>query len=260
MQPVGTSQGSGQCMGPDAAGQLVPCTDPVFGWLGSDGCYYQADPSFVPPAWDTADQHPGQPGAFYLVTCMGMTQGTGGGIVWLAAGTAPAPVASPPAPGVLAQQAESQLALSATSIEASPSTTSDQLVDLPTWVWVPAALWHPLSATATVPGESATATATPTSVTWSFGDGTTLVCDGPGTPYAAGGNPAASSPTCGHTYTTSSASEPGGAFPVAATVAWTVTWTGGGQTGTLPALVTTAHAAFRVAEGEAIDVPPAQGS
>lgn len=260
MQPVSAPQGSGPCMGPDAAGQLVPCTDPVFGWLGSNGCYYQADPSFVPPTWDTADHHPGQAGAFSLVTCMGVTRGTGGGIVWLAGGAAPAPVARPPAPGVLAQQAVSKLALPATSIGASPSTTSDQLVDLPTWVWVPPALWHPFSATATVPGESATATAAPTSVTWSFGDGTTLVCDGPGTPYATGGNPASPSPTCGHTYTTSSASQPSGAYPVTATVAWTITWTGGGQTGTLPALVTTAHAAFRVAQGEAIDVPPAQGS
>jgi hypothetical protein len=43
----------------------------------------------------------------------------------------------------------------------------EELMFLPTWLWL-AGGWAPTSATATVPGFSVTATATPTSVTWSM--------------------------------------------------------------------------------------------
>jgi hypothetical protein len=44
------------------------------------------------------------------------------------------------------------------------------------------------------------------------GDGSTVTCQGAGTPYTSADNPAAASPDCGHTYTSSSAEQPGGAF------------------------------------------------
>jgi hypothetical protein len=97
------------------------------------------------------------------------------------------------------------------------------------------------------------------SVTWSLGDGSTVVCNGPGTPYAAGGDPAAPSPDCGHTYARSSAGEPGGVFVVSATVSWGVSWTGGGQSGTLPALTTTSSAQLRVGESQAINTTNGTG-
>jgi hypothetical protein len=70
--------------------------------------------------------------------------------------------------------------------------------------------------------------------------------------FLAGGDPAASSPDCGHTYTRSSAGVPGQAYPVTATVTWEITWTGGGEQGTLPALETTSTTVFRVAESQAL--------
>ena len=240
-------------MGTASNGELVPCYSPSFGSLGSDGCYYQLDTGFSPPAWDTADQPPpGQAGAFYVVTCLNVPIGTGGGIVWLPAGAAAA-IALPPPPAVLALQATNRLSLPTLAIEASPATNADQLVGLPTWVWVSPSAWQPVSATASVPGESVTAVATPTSVTWNFGDGTSMVCQGPGTPYAPTSNPSAPSPTCGHTYAQSSAGQPNDSYGVTATVAWSVNWTGGGQSGTEPALQQNLAAAFRVAESQAIN-------
>jgi hypothetical protein len=39
---------------------------------------------------------------------------------------------------------------------------------------------------------------------------------------------------------------------VTATVTWEITWTGGGEQGTLPALETTSTTVFRVAESQAL--------
>jgi hypothetical protein len=158
-----------------------------------------------------------------------------------------------PNPAVLAQQAVSQLTLPGFEISASPATSADQLVGLPTWLWLDQAGWQPTTATAAVPGESVTATATPTSVTWSFGDGTTLTCQGPGTPYSAGDSPQQPSPTCGHTYTTTSANQPDAAFTVTATVSWSVVWAGGGQAGTVPGLQNTATTNLRIADVQSLN-------
>jgi hypothetical protein len=46
-------------------------------------------------------------------------------------------------------------------IRSSPAQNALQLTNLPTWLWINPAEWVPESKTATVPGESVTATATP---------------------------------------------------------------------------------------------------
>ena len=252
-QVSATKTGSNQCQAPNDVGTLVPCNDSTFGWLGSTGCYYKADPGFQPPASDTVDQAPaGQAGAYYTVTCSPQNLSTGGGIVWIPAGPAGAAVVLPN-PAVLAQQAVSQLAVPSLQIDASPAVGADQLVGLPTWLWLEPEGWHPITATAAVPGESVTATASPTSVTWNFGDGNSMVCQGPGTPYTLADASDASSPTCGYTYHTSSAGQPNDTFAVTATVSWSVSWAGGGQTGTVPALENTASTDLRVAEVESLN-------
>jgi hypothetical protein len=58
-------------------------------------------------------------------------------------------------------------------IRSGPAQTALQLTNLPKWLWIDPAEWVPESKTATVPGESVTATATPVSVTWHPGDGST---------------------------------------------------------------------------------------
>jgi len=158
-----------------------------------------------------------------------------------------------PPPAVLAQLAVSHLRLANPVIQSSPAPGALQLTRLPVWLWIAPAAWQPQSATAQVPGESVTATATPVSAAWSMGDGTTVTCHGPGTPYS-GGNPAAASPTCGHTYQRSSAGQPAGAYQVTVTITWDITWTAtGGAGGALAPLHTIGAAQFQVAESQALN-------
>jgi hypothetical protein len=162
-------------------------------------------------------------------------------------------VSLPPPPAVLAQLAVRYLRLPDPVIRSSPKSAALQLTRLPIWLWIAPAAWQPQSKTAQVPGESVTATAIPVSAAWSMGDGKTVTCKGPGTPYESG-NPAAASPTCGYTYDQSSAGQPGGAYRVTVTIAWDITWAGtGGAGGVLAPLQTVAAAEFRVAEAQALN-------
>jgi hypothetical protein len=130
----------------------------------------------------------------------------------------------------------------------------EQLVGVATWLWVDGP-WTPASATAQVAGVSATVTATPVSVVWSPGDGTTVTCDGPGTPYDPTRSPADQRSSCTHAYGRSSAALPGGAYALTATVTYEVTWSSstgaGGSLGsltratTVPVVVEEAQALIR---------------
>src|SRR5262249_17759083 len=76
--------------------------------------------------------------------------------------------------------------------------------------------------TARAGGVAVTATASLTRVDWDMGDGHTLTCHGPGTPYQAedGSRP---SPDCGYSYPVSSAGMPDESFTVTATLHWSIT-------------------------------------
>lgn len=162
--------------------------------------------------------------------------------------------AKPPAPVVLAELAVRYLKLPSPVIRSSPSPADLQLTRLPVWLWISSTAWASRSKTASVPGESATATATPVVATWQTGDGTAVTCRGPGIPYTSSYAPSSASPDCGHSYTRSSAGQPGSAYHVTVTITWRVTWTAtGGAGGTLAALYTTAGAEFRVAESQALN-------
>lgn len=153
-------------------------------------------------------------------------------------------------PAEVARLARRQLRLPVPAIAANPS--GEQLVTLPTWLWLSSG-WQQRSATASVPGVSVTAVARPTSLVWSMGDGTTVTCRDAGIPFPAGGDPRAPSPACGHTYRSSSAGQPNDAYPASATVHWSVTWSGAGQSGEFPDMTTTATTAFRVVESQVIN-------
>jgi hypothetical protein len=129
----------------------------------------------------------------------------------------------------------------------NPAPPAVQIVYLPTWVWLDESSWGSRSATASVPGLSITATATASRLVLTTGDGTTVTCTDHGTAWASGMNADGPSPTCGHTYTRP------GSFTLTATVTWTVTWAGGGQTGAVPDLVTTAAQTVGVTEAQALN-------
>ncbi|WP_436788895.1 hypothetical protein [Yinghuangia sp. YIM S10712] len=184
----------------------------------------------------------GEPGAMLGTNPVGNEGPVGGA----------APPAPPPSPAQLAQVAVSRLVLPSPSVGTSPS--GDQVVSVPTWLWVDGASWGSVSATAAVPGVSVTATAVPVSAVWSMGTGDAVTCSGPGTPYGPGSDPASGSPDCGYTYARSSAGQLAERFPVTVTVTWRVSWAGGGQSGVVEGLSTSASTGLRVREVQAVVV------
>lgn len=197
---------------------------------------------------------PGQPGAWYVYKCSadGVRDAFYRPPVWIPdAPRRPGQAAALPSAAELARAAYEQLRLPSPAVESNPA--GEQLVGLPTWLWLDRADWQPVSATASVPGVSVTAVARPVSVVWTLGDGSTVTCSGPGTPYGQGAEPKSGSPDCGHTYRTSSAGRPDGQFAASARVHWQVTWSGAGQNGVFPDLTTVTDAAFRVAESQGLN-------
>jgi hypothetical protein len=155
-----------------------------------------------------------------------------------------------PSPEMLGRQARARLDLPEVVIRLNPP--ADQLVNLPVWLTLDRTSWTVQSATASVPGVSVTATARPVRASWSMGDGGSVVCDGPGTAWGPGTDPAAASPDCGYTYRRSSAGAAGGRFAVSVAVTWVVTWAGAGQTGTIPGLTTMGTVWVAVQESQAV--------
>lgn len=205
------------------------------------------DCTYKPVDYQASDGQPQEPGGWFMVLCSPDGKDPlSHGPVWVAEGGARPSLS----PEQVAQIARNRLRLPSVSIAASPAGV--QLVNLPTWLWLSGG-WQAMSADASVPGVSVTATAAPVSVVWSMGDGSTVTCAGAGTPYTAGADPGAPSPDCGHVYRRSSAAQVGQEFPVTATVHWTVTWSGAGQSGTFPGMTTTGDAGFRVAESQALN-------
>ena len=153
----------------------------------------------------------------------------------------------------LLAQARKYLALPLPAPKLSP--VHDQVVNLPSWIWIDTAAWQPLTSTVAVPDVSVTVTARPVRMIWSPGDGSTVTCNGPGSPWTASSSGGA--PSCAHTYTRSSASQPGLAYSSSLTVVWSASWTttgaaGGGDLGTINR---TAAFAARVGEVQTVNTP-----
>lgn len=229
-QPVSSGGGTAPVCHLPGSNTAVACWDPVFGWWSNvDGCYYERlepPPPATDPVW--AGHYPD--GAVYQATCLGVP-GTGGGWVWRPT----APPGFGGGPGTLAQlanEAIARLALLGPDIGLAPDPSKTGLVGLPVWMWtrVRPATWGPVSATASLPGVSVTATGRATRIVWDMGDGHAVTCDGPGTPYTRGSGQT-NSPTCGYVYRSSSAGQPGAAFTVTATTTWDIQWSGSGGSG-----------------------------
>jgi hypothetical protein len=237
--PGGSANGSGGAAG----GNPWLCTDTSL--VLNDG------PGFAPGG--------PTPGGWYSATCINqLTGAVTTETEWIpnASGTATPGVD----PYAVARQAERSLKLPPPAVRFSPAAES--IVNLPTWLWIDAGIWHSYSVTASVGSVSATAVATPSSVAWSMGDGDVVTCDGPGTPFDPAEPASEQSTACAYTYTLSSAGQPtpdgnpnDDAFDVVATIAWSVSWSatdavGGGA---LPALSTSTPTTVRVGQVESVD-------
>jgi hypothetical protein len=138
------------------------------------------------------------------------------------------------------------------------SPSGEQVVNLASWLWIDAVDWAPQESTVAVPGVSVTVTARPEQIVWRPGDGSIVVCAGPGTPFDAAATDRVSS--CWHTYPRSSASQPDGVYRASVTVVWHATWVaagapGGGDLGTVER---TTELDVRVGEVQAINTAAAE--
>ncbi|MBV9661047.1 MAG: hypothetical protein JO337_07815 [Acidimicrobiales bacterium] len=182
------------------------------------GCTYQADPE----ALQTLGSGGATPGQWMIPTCAGP------GVIdpmppfWVT-GAQPAAVTVQVDPVVVAQKAAQELGFGSPTIEMAPPDGSPQLVGVAAWLWIDPGEWQTLTASASAGPVTSTATASPSKVVWDMGDGASVTCDGPGTPYSAS-DPNATT-NCSYTWP-----DPG-SFTVTATITWTVTWTATGAPG-----------------------------
>jgi enoyl reductase len=143
-------------------------------------------------------------------------------------------------PKILAELAYNEIRVPGTKVTLAPAGKTK--VNLPTWAWLDAAEFRPVSVTASVPvlGISATTTAEPVSLKIDPGteDAETYPASGVcaidngriGEPYARG--KANDTPPCGVKYLRSSGD---GSYQLRATITWKIHWTGsGGAGGDLP--------------------------
>lgn len=218
----------------DASGRIVPCYSENLGWYEqSSNCYLGLMDPQPPPGSPLWNGHtPGEGGALYTANC-GVQDGgsigsTATSVVWRRG-----PPTGSVDPAVLARRAIAAMQLQPPLIRtAPPQGSGSALVGLPVWMWTERAetVSGPITRSATEGPVSVEATGVVTAITWDMGDGTTVTC-GLGTPYRTGAD--GPSPDCGHTYVRSSIRHvpDGGPWPITATTTWTVTWSGGGRSG-----------------------------
>ena len=196
---------------------------------------------------------PGGPGSWGRKICYDDQGRSDATIVWLPRR------ANPPA---MAERAERYLPLPAPVVSSSPAADQLLVVGLDTWLWIDPSTWQPQKSTVSVPGVSVTVTAVPERVVWEMGDGTTVVCQGPGRAYDPAVPEDQQKTDCSHRYVTTSAREADGIYEITATTEWRVTWDaagapGGGNLGMVRR--TSAPVPVRVGEVQAVNVRPQQG-
>ncbi|WP_367540368.1 ATP/GTP-binding protein [Streptomyces globisporus] len=143
--------------------------------------------------------------------------------VWLPDGQAPdaAPVIDPEA---VARRAAASMKLTGPAV-ASPRAAGKYVVGMPMWMWADPSpsTFGPATASATAGSVTVTATAKVSQTVWAMGDGTTVTCHGPGTPYSPEQGKAMS-PDCGHRYQRSASDKPDGRYRGTATATWSIAW------------------------------------
>lgn len=210
----------------------VPCSKSYGYWSNASDCYID-EVTLQPPAGDPVWQGH-EPGDGAVYECF---QPQTSLLTTLWAQSPPPNSGAGPTPRDVAQVAISRMNLSAINIGIAPQPGAGSvgIVGMPVWMWAAnrsARTVGPTTSSASAGGITVTATARLQKVTWDMGDGTTVICRGPGTAYKpAYGD--SESPDCGHRYTRSSSREPHGTYTVTATSDWAITWQGAGQSGTI---------------------------
>jgi hypothetical protein len=152
-------------------------------------------------------------------------------------------------PVVVAEQARASMTLPEPQIGTAPPLGKPRFVHLPSWMWIDAGDWEPVSATASVGAGSVTVVASPERVVWETGDGDQVVCESAGTVFSRAVFREEGSPDCGHTYTSLPPGGAGAEVELVAVWEWSVSWsTTTGNSGELEELSTSSTVAVPVSE------------
>lgn len=199
------------------------CTDAELGnWSNNEQCYlkrWEPQPPFSDPVWQGHTD-----GAVWAcVREQGYDEGRHLVTRWVWLPGPPDTVVTDPL--TLAHQAITAMQLAPPVIRTAPGVGQVGLVNLPVWLWVEASenTYGPITRSAEVPGLGVTAVGRVKAIDWGMGDGKTVRCEGPGTPYSKVRGITAS-PDCGHRYRKTSRALPKCQYPVSATAQWEITW------------------------------------
>jgi len=263
--PSGFTTGPSDCHYTDNGKDVkLPCSADGGWWSNSDQCYWTiADPQQAAPPGESANQ-----GAWYLCVPRAgdpsCAFGCTGAPVWK---NTPPPGINRYTPAQAAGMLLKKFVLEPIPIGMAPASKvhSDDpagtapyrrtWVGIPVWLWVngtSTSTWGPIDKSATYGGVTVSAKASVQTLTWNSGDGQTINC-GVGTRFneaAMANQLATDSPTCGFRFQHTSGS---GTFTVTATTNWVVTWSGGGQTGTVQMPSTSSSTQVRVGELQSVN-------
>lgn len=239
--------GSNKCRNYD--GEEIPCKSKWGVWNGSLHCYIRPADSVPPPSaavWEGSFPNGG------IYTCRSAKPGDDDEVgvefdIWLP--SPPPGLPPPPDPGQLAEQAVAKMNLRAIDIGIVPEDREDRVgvIGLPTWMWAEDPgdqTTGPITETASAGGYAVVATARVVKIVWDMGDGATVTCNGPSTPYEDRYGKQ-ESPDCGHTYTKD------GTYTVKATSHWEIEWEGMGQSGVIP-MGLSRETSIRMGEAQAV--------
>ncbi|MGW6283035.1 hypothetical protein [Kribbella sp. NPDC055071] len=239
-------------------GAAQACTSYLGNWSNSQQCYMRREdpqPAFSDPRW----QGHTDGSIWACLLQQGYDEGEHLVTKWVWLPGEPDIVVVDPV--TLAYQAIAEMQLAPPLVKSAPGVGQVGLVNMPVWLWVDKTenTWGPIERSASVPGLSVTATAKVKAVNWTLGDGNTIRCDGPGTPYdkAMG---IKDSPDCGHRYKKSSRELSKCVYPVTATAQWDITWQSTlGDTGQI-SMTQQAGTQLRIGEAVPVLIDPDGGS
>ena len=247
-EPAGGGDGAPACIG--YGGRTTPCSDPFWGtWSNALQCYLKRDDP-QPPASDSVWEGNYPRGAVYFCYSGSTTDQS----MWLPQG--PEVQMSPEQAARIVVR---RMDLRAASIGIVPEDKPGSIgaVGAPVYMWTDRgpATFGPQVLTGSAGGVTITATAKVDRIVWDMGDGASVTCRTPGTPYQDRYG-FSMSPDCGHRYSRTSAGKPGNAYPVTATSFWLIDWTGpGGSSGQIP-LTLSSSTAIQVGELQALVTRP----
>lgn len=215
-----------QCaLEPNLWGIDVTCHDERYGWWSHNWqCYLHPrvpPPGPGHPSWGGHDQ---SDGTVFRVTCPWL-QGVDGES-WQRHRFDRFVASGADTIGAAVAEAIGRLRITGPQIHSTPRPHGTGLVGLPVWLWTPVTeqTWSPPPLRVPVLGWVLVVDASVEQIEWDLGNGDTVVCDHPGTPYADhyGARP---SPDCGYPgYRWPSTAQPDGVYQLSATTFWRVRW------------------------------------